>query len=294
MSDDQERKKPEAEAKPEKKQNKVIDVTKPKEKKAPPQQTYSNIDASRVSAYTLKEQQALERLKKKVGHLDQKESKASNIKTIVAIILVVLLIILAILFVVFISKGEEKIEEKNDMRLSMQIENKSALSFMTEAGLEELKKINPGDEVPLRAVVRNSNEKIPSEADADVYPPEIYVRFKLVLILDYEERYDIMIPTLNNNWYRYNKETEDSIPNGVDSDDNYYYYKGSLAYMQAEELFSSILFDGDAITCEDGGKYGQIQVHVESIEANINNIMARNLWETAPQGWIVHMINNYV
>lgn len=291
---DEQQEKPKASPKPpaEKKPSKAIDVTKPKERKAPAQ-TYSNIDASRVSAYTLKEQQSLERLKKKVGHLDQKESKASIVKTIVAIILVVLLIILAIVFIMFIGKSEEVIDSDSDMRLSMQIENKSALSFMTEAGLEELKKINPGDKVPLRATVRNSNEGYDLK-EGEEYPPNIFVRFKLVLILDYEERYDIMIPTMSDRWYRYNKETEDNLHHGVDADDNYYYLVGALAYMQMEELFSSIEFSGDAITCEDGGKYGQIQVHVESIEASINTIMSRSLWPTAPQGWIVKMVNTYV
>ena len=75
---------------------KIIDVTKPKNQAPPP----SSIDASRVSAYTLREQQSLERLKKKVGNLDQKENKASSIKTIVAIVLVVILILLAIAFII--------------------------------------------------------------------------------------------------------------------------------------------------------------------------------------------------
>jgi hypothetical protein len=76
--------------------NRIIDVTKPKS--TPPPQ--SNIDASRVSAYTLREQQSLERLKKQVGNLDQRENRASGIKTIIAIILVLILIALAVVFVI--------------------------------------------------------------------------------------------------------------------------------------------------------------------------------------------------
>ena len=48
-------------------------------------------------------------------------------------------------------------------------------------------------------------------------------------------------------------------------------------------ITTSITFNGDVLTCDDGGKYGQIQIFVDSIEADINN--ARNLWPTAPQGW---------
>ena len=271
------------------KPNKSIDVTKPKHE-APPQ---SNIDASRVSAYTLREQQSLERLKKKVGNLNQKENRASGIKTIVAIILVILLIILAVVFVIIIGRNSSTPEEDYDMRLSMQIENKSSLSIITEAGLEQLREINPGDTIPLRATVRNSTDIGGDLTEEGEFPPAIYVRFKLVLILDYKERYDIMVPTMSDRWYKYDAETEGSMSGGVKEDDHYYYYKGSLAYMQPEELFSEILFDGNVITCDDGGKYGQIQVKVESVEANINNILSRSLWTTAPQGWISYMLANY-
>ena len=107
-----------------------------------------------------------------------------------------------------------------------------------------------------------------------------------------EERYDIMIPTMTNRWYKYNKAVEDGLMGGVTADDHYFYYLGTLQYMQPEVLFSSIEFSGDAITCDDGGKYGQIQVHVESIEADIDNIVSRTMWPTAPQEWIIKMVQN--
>ena len=72
--------------------NKSINVTKPQETRTP----MSNIDASMVSDHTLREQQALERLKKKVGQASAKESSASKIKTIIAIILVIVLIIIMV------------------------------------------------------------------------------------------------------------------------------------------------------------------------------------------------------
>jgi hypothetical protein len=265
-------------------QNKIINVTKP-------QQSSSSIDASRVSAYTLREQQSLEKLKKKIGNLDQKESKASSIKTVVAIVLVLILILIAVLFVLFIGKSTTSPEEDYDMRLSMQIENKSSLSIITEAGKEQLREINPGDKVALRASVRNSFDISGDLVQEGTNPPSIYVRFKLVLILDYKERYDIMIPTMSDRWHKYNAEVESSIPNGVFEDDHYYYYIGSLAFMEPEELFSGIEFDGNVITCEDGGKYGQIQVHVEAIEANIGNIASKSVWPTAPQEWVNKMVD---
>ena len=275
MGDDKERKK-------------IIDVSKPRNQ-APPT---SHIDTSRVSAYTLREQQSLDKLKRQVGNLNQKENRAGNIKSIVAIILVVLLIILAIVFVIVIGRGSTKVVEDYDMRLSMQIENKSSLSIITEAGLEQLREINPGDKVPLRASVRNSADISGESTGVGTAPPSIFVRFKIVLILDYQERYDILIPTLSDEvWYRYNSQDEDRY-GGVSEDDHFYYYKGSLAFMEPAVLFSQIEFDGNVLTCDDGGKYGQIQVYVESIPALITNITSRSSWPTAPQGWIEYMRAN--
>ena len=276
--------------KPNPQSNKSINVTKPRSNPA------ANLDASRVSDYTLKEQAALERLAKKIGGssgIEQKEDKSGSIKTIIAIILVVILIIVAIAFVVVLNKSNSESEESDyDMRLSMQIENKSSLSIITEAGRERLREINPGDIIPLRASVRNSTDVLGDRTEDNAEPPPIYVRFRLVLILDYEERYDIMIPTMTNRWYRYNKNVEDNIMGGVKEDDHYYYYLGTLSYMQPEVLFSSIEFSGEAITCDDGGKYGQIQVHVESIEADIDNIVNRTMWPSAPQEWIIKMVSS--
>lgn len=270
--------------------NRSIDVTKPKNQ---PQQQSSHIDASRVSAYTLREQASLEKLKKQVGNLNQKENRASRIKTIIAVVLVLILIALAIVFVVVIGKNTTTEEEIYDVRVSMQIENKAALTVITDTGQEVLRKINPGDRVPLSAYIRNSKNpqgEVLGEGDA---PKPIYVRFKMVLILDYVERYDVMVPTMSDKWYKYNSEDEDKLigNGGVFHDDHYYYYVGVLGVMQPEQLFTEILFDGNVLTCEDGGKYGQIQVHVESIPADIESITSRSIWTTAPETWINKMRN---
>lgn len=272
-------------------QNRSIDVTKPRDSR--PATPMSNIDTSRVSSYTLQEQAALERLAKKIGGGGERRSHSGLIKTIIAIILILILIILAVLFVIFIGRGEESVIDDYDMRLSMQIDNKSFLSVITETGREELREINPGDIIGLKATVRNAHDITGDGESMGTYPPSIYVRFKIVLLLDYKERYDIIIPKVSTNWYRYDKATEDSMHNGVKEDDMYFYYLGSLQYQAGQELFSSILFSGNAITCEDGGKYGQIQVHVECIEADLNNVINGSLWPTAPQGWIRELAKSW-
>ena len=121
-------------------QNKSINVTKPQS--SGPQM--SNIDASRVSAHTLKEQQSLERLKKKIGGLEHKESKSSKIKSIIAIILVVVLIIILVAFLLLLRNNEVEPEDDTAIRVSMEIENKSVLSVISDEGIEELRPIWPG------------------------------------------------------------------------------------------------------------------------------------------------------
>ena len=56
--------------------NKAINVTKPREVR-------SNIDTSRVSDLTLREQQALERLSKKVGASTRSADARSKMKSII-------------------------------------------------------------------------------------------------------------------------------------------------------------------------------------------------------------------
>ena len=253
-----------------------INVTQPRQA--------SSIDASRVSAYTMREQQALERLKRTVGNPNQHENRMSHLKTIIAIILILLLLALAIVFIVLIGKADPNKIIQYDIRISMQIENKSVLSVLTSDGREQLREINPGDTVPLRASIRNANEFYGDENTDDGTPPPIFVRFRLVLVLDYEERYDILKPTMNKNiWYSYDYDDPRC--------DHYYYYAGTVYFQQSQELFSAITFDGETLVCEDGGKYGQIQVMVESIEANINSIMSEGIWQTAPTEWRNIMYN---
>lgn len=264
-----------------KEKNKAINVTRPKANNTP----RSNIDASRVSSYTMREQQSLEKLKKSVGGGTSRSGKSSKIKTIVAIVLVILLIILLIVFAIILSRTGTSEEESYDIRISMEIENKSLLTIITDTGKEALRPLNPGDRLDISAYARNSNDYRGDVNSTVGTPPNIYVRFKIKLILNYEERYDVLIPTLTSNWYKYNPEVDNTDSNSYD--DHYYYFCGSVPYQRRIELFSKITISGDAITCEDAdkGRYGQIQVIVESIEADVNNLN-NGIWPSAPSSWI--------
>ena len=266
--------------------DKAINVTKPREVR-------SNVDTSRVSDLTLREQQSLERLRKKVGDSTHVKDRASNIKSIVAIALVIILILLAVVFIILISQNTTEEEDEYDVRMSMMIENESALHVVTDAGKEELRRINPGDVLPIKAFVKNSDNYMGDSdiSDTSTNPPNCYVRFKIKVVLGYEEdRQDIIKAKVNSNWYVWNAEDEASVADGRKESDNYYYYKGSLPYTKRAEMFSEIEFYGPAITIEDGGKYGQIQIIVQSIPAE-PNALADGIWPTAPKKWILNIIN---
>jgi len=265
--------------------NKSIDVTKPKH-----EPRMSNIDTSRVSDHTAREQQALEKLRKRVGAADIHAGKTSKIKTIIAIILVVILIIVLIGFFIILGQKADEPEDDTAIRVSMELVNTSVLSVVTDEGLEELRPIYPGDRLPISAYARNS-EKFEGDVNtSEVIPKNVYVRFKIRFILDYQDRYEVIVPTMTSNWTKFNAELESNINNGVTEDDHYYYYCGSLPFQKRVELFSEIEFDGNKLFIEDAGKYGQIQVIVESIEANTNYLLD-GVWPTAPKRWIIDMVS---
>lgn len=267
-----------------KEKDKLINVTRPKAKST----SRSNMDASMVSSYTMREAQSLEKLKKSVGGGQDNRGKSSKIKSIIAIILVVVLIILLVVFVIVLSRTGTSEEETYDIRVSMEIENKSLLTIITESGKEALRPINPGDRLDISAYARNSNDYRGDVTTGVGTPPNIYVRFRIRLILNYEDRYDVLVPRLTANWYKFNPEVD---ADGTNYDDHYYYFCGSVPYLRRIELFSQLEVDGNAITCEDAdkGRYGQIQVLVESIAADTNTL-SNGIWPTAPKTWLMNTI----
>ena len=176
-------------------------------------------------------------------------------------------------------KKEDNDEESNDEDV-IKIDNKSLLKITIDSGNKELRPIIPGDKLAV---------SISAELDGDYdsgnsTPPSIFVRFKIKLILNFEDRYDVLIPKVSDSWYKFDA-TKDG--GGTAFDDNFYYYCGSVGYQRRIELFSELKVDGNSIDCEDAdlGRYGQIQVLVESIEADTNNL-SNGIWSTAPATWL--------
>lgn len=277
-----------------KKPSKIIDVTKPRSKSS----DSLSINTANLSSHTLHEQQALEKLKRSIGGVSSSKSRAASasrnsmLKTIVAIGLVVVLVALAVIFIVIVGGRNESQEEAYDVRVSMQIENQSSLKIITESGQERFRDISPGDVVPVSAYVRNSDNYQGDNSDEVGESKSIYVRFKFSFVLNYKEANEKIEPKIGEKWYRYKESDEEKFgEQGIKEDDGYYYYLGALSFMQRAELFSEIKFVGKEIVWEDGGHYGQIQVIVESMEANIDYIEGENRWPTAPRHWIWAMRN---
>ena len=71
------------------------------------------------------------------------------------------------------------------------------------------------------------------------------------------------------------------------------HYKGFLGSQESTNLFSAIQFYGPNLSCDDGGKYGQIRIEVESMEADFEYIRSDSAWSTRPDGWFDYMQNVY-
>lgn len=289
-----------------------IDVTKPRAN-AFRERRQEIVDEVPEPTEKDREREALERLKNKASGGRSQESPVSaggkakakpqrlkgefskNMKVIIAIILVIIIIIIMAVFVIFIGRNTSTVMELYDIRISMKIENKSTLSMITETGEVVLRKLNPGDTLPLRSYACNAESyRGDALSSGTPTPPQVYVRYKIILILDYKERTDVVAPIFAEDWkdlwYRYNAEDEKEMAGGgTPYDDGYYYYRQTLPFNGRIQLFNEIQLVGKNLTVDDGGKYGQIQVIVEAIEVRADGELGRERWPSAPRHWVVEM-----
>lgn len=265
-----------------------VDVTKPRETPSP---TPTPTPSAPPSAADLQEQRRLEALEKIKQNQSQKiknSMRSGVVKKVFIIAFSILLAGLVVALVTFMVMGTGDKEDPTYTRLSMIVNNKDMTYVVLETGEVVLRPINPGDTLEISSTVRNSNDIGGDTINVAVPPPAIFVRFRVYLILDYEYRYDVLKLDYNEDlWYKHVE--------GVDrnEDDHYYYYKGSLVSQESVDLFKSLTFYGPSLTVEDGGKYGQIQIEVESIEANFEYIRNDSAWNSRPDGWFDYMQNEF-
>ena len=275
--------------KPSSSQDYSVDVTKPKEEKpATPSSAPASTPPTEADLQEQRRLEALERLKNNQSQKIRASARNGLLKKIIIGVLAVLLVGLIVAVVVFmmLNGGEE--EEEVLIRLSMQVDNKDMTYVVLETGEVVLRPINPGDTLEISSFIRNANLIGGDTVNIANPPPPIFIRFKVYLILDYEYRYDVLKLDMDNNmWYTYDEETDSG------ENDHYYYYKGFLGSQESTNLFSAIQFYGPNLSCDDGGKYGQIRIEVESMEADFEYIRSDSAWSTRPDGWFDYMQNVY-
>ena len=265
-----------------------VDVTKPRETTTPSQSTAT---PSQPTAEELQEQrrlEALEKIKQNQSQRLKSSARSGVIKKVFIGVFAALLAGLVIALIVFMVMGTGDKEEAVYTRLSMVVNNTDMTYVVLETGEVILRPINPGDTLAISSMVRNSHEIGGDTINVAVPPPAIFVRFRVYLILDYEYRYDVIKLDYDEDlWYRYDEDYD------YGEDDHYYYYMGSLVSQEAVDLFSALTFYGPSLTVEDGGKYGQIQIEVEAIEANFEFIRNDTAWLSRPDGWFDYMQNQF-
>lgn len=214
----------------------------------------------------------------------------------IGIILLILVLLAGIgVAIYFFAKNKSDITGGNQIKLSTKLSEELDLE---EGPASEnsiyFKKIYPGNKFPVVVGVRNADSYTGDPTDEG---ENIYIRYKISLIMGGVEYTDVVMPTIDNavaeNWHIYNQEEElESY-----SWDGFYYYYGFLKPQQSLNLFNEIAFSFEKTTNEFGGKSAQIVISVEAIQADIANLGTdeSNAWNTAPRRWINNMkkgVNN--
>lgn len=214
----------------------------------------------------------------------------------IGIILLILILLAGVgVAIYFFAKNKSDITGGSQIKLSTKLSEELDLE-QGSASEQSIyyKKIYPGNKFPIVVGVRNSDVYT---GDATDEGENIYIRYKISLILGGVEYTNVVVPTIDNmeaeNWHVYNPEEE--LENYTW--DGYYYYYGLLKPQQSLALFNEIGFSFENTTNEFGGKSAQIVISVEAIQADIANLGQdeTNAWNTAPRRWITNMkkgVNN--
>lgn len=227
-----------------------------------------------------------DQLKKLGQQLNQSPKKKKKGGKWIIILLILLLVALAVFAVWFFLQGKADIEEGSTIRISMDIPEQ--IEGVVGDIYKPTNRISPGDKYDVVCKARNANNFGGDSVDATDQTP-IYIRFKVVLIVDGKEYYNMVKPNpVEGFWHTYNKDEEASDYVW----DNYYYYYGKLNYNASIELFDTLTFDFENIPNEFGGKTGQIVITIDAVEANKDIIgVDGGAWESAPKTWSTNMKN---
>lgn len=226
---------------------------------------------------------------------DKKRAAGVWFKRILIILLIIILLAGVGVAIYFFTRNKGTIVGGAEIRLSSNmIENIDPEQGSPSDISIRKKEIYPGDKFPVVVGVRNSN-KYEGDEETDVNGTNIYIRYKIALVLDGVEYYNVLNPTLTEiekeNWHIYNPDEEAENYEW----DGYYYFYGSLKPQQRLTLFNEVQFSYENSVNAFGGKSAEIIITIEAVEANLKNIGedSSSAWSTAPRRWLKNMEQGY-
>lgn len=228
-----------------------------------------------------------------------KDIAARKQETVNVVLTVVLFLMLVAVLTMGIYLYLQKVTSYDEdyIRVSVSMTNKDIFYDTEVSGDRIPKSVSPGDKFNLNIIAKNSNN-IMGDTDEDIWT-SIYVRFKMTLIVNGVEYKDfIYVEPDEEIWQRYNKEIEDNYlisendPTPVVKEDDGYYYC-RLILMPNEEItvIDVLRFSEKNITEVVGGNDAVLKVQIEALESIPNILKNREIWDKAPQDWVLYMTN---
>ena len=226
---------------------------------------------------------ALNKIKVNQTRLAGDEEKEDKRNKWILILLLLLFLILVVIAVYYFMKNVKEVVYGDDVRMSMQIDNKDILTTISSTGQKVAKPVFPGDTISLRATARNANNFYGDTLGKDEGQPQnIYLRYRIGLEIDGVTYYDMLgVKFESKTWYRFDSSRD------TGTDDNYYYCRNKVGFNNTETLFTGIVFIGDNFGYDLGGKYCKLVVSVEAIQAD--KAIISEAWATAPRSWVTEM-----
>lgn len=228
-----------------------------------------------------------------------KDIAARKQETVNVVLTVVLFLMLVAVLTMGIYLYLQKVTSYDEdyIRVSVSMTNKDIFYDTEVSGDRIPKSVSPGDKFNLNIIAKNSNN-IMGDTDEDIWT-SIYVRFKMTLIVNGVEYKDfIYVEPDEEIWQRYNKEIEDNYlisendPTPVvKEDDGYYYCRLILMPNEEVTVIDVLRFSEKNITEVVGGNDAVLKVQIEALESIPNILKNREIWDKAPQDWVLYMTN---
>ncbi len=171
--------------------------------------------------------------------------------------------------------------DDNYVRISVDMSNMNETFTSTSVSGEQIPlTVNPGDEFEVVIITKNSEKILGDDQTFDW--ANLYVRFKIELVIDDVVYSDLIEYAPDSNFWICASDDDDNI---YDSFDGYYYLAYALEPNQEVQLIDSLKFS-EEITREIGGSNAEILVTIDVVEASVSGVLNRDIWPTSPVEWV--------